>query len=586
MTLYRADGPWRLADAVQQVYPTPGARLVQLHLLRARAERRPQGLPRPARLQRLRTGGTGHGGDRHVRIDQQHQTPRFAAIQRDVHRLVPNGTQRGPVVPRRPDPRAGRDQRRPRPSSSRRASTLEASASRSGSSSLRQSAEPRDRTHPRGAGAPTSRLDRASVGARGGARVLHDPPRRPPRRDRPLRRRREPRRPPRGGLAARLELRRLPARSATRSCTPRPSGSFASSTEASRAPTIPRCSTRSSASSARRSPAGLRTRPSSRPQRSAHRSSARSPPSAAPSSASRSSFRGPGRPSSCRRASRSSSPRAARTRAGGSAATPAAWRRRSGRSPGRDRPRPVGARPTRRERRHRRPRDLPARARRRILRHARAAGARGARARARLGARLPAPPAAGADRLLALLDLPRHDPDPDDRLRPRHSELRVGLFLLMRVIEDAIADPALDGSTSARGRRLQAAVLEREPAGAERRRLRADPPRPPDRTRSGRSILGGAARAQRRSTRPASPTASRRGWRHRVKSRQTVAAEAPTIIRRAPKIARNAARDLRYGRPLGGTIRTRYEHLGAHDVGNADYDDLALLFAGIPVRPG
>ena len=40
-------------------------RLVQLHLLRARAERRPQGLPGPARLQRLRTGGTGHGGDRH-----------------------------------------------------------------------------------------------------------------------------------------------------------------------------------------------------------------------------------------------------------------------------------------------------------------------------------------------------------------------------------------------------------------------------------------------------------------------------------------------------------------------------------------
>jgi SAM-dependent methyltransferase len=59
-----------------------------------------------------------------------------------------------------------------------------------------------------------------------------------------------------------------------------------------------------------------------------------------------------------------------------------------------------------------------------------------------------------------------------------------------------------------------------------------------------------------------------------------------TIIRRAPKIARNAAHDLRYGRPLGGTIRTRYAHLGANDVGNADYEDLALLFAGIPVRPG
>jgi SAM-dependent methyltransferase len=58
-----------------------------------------------------------------------------------------------------------------------------------------------------------------------------------------------------------------------------------------------------------------------------------------------------------------------------------------------------------------------------------------------------------------------------------------------------------------------------------------------------------------------------------------------TIIRRAPKMARNALRDLRYGKPLGGTIRTKYAHLGAHDVGNADYEDLALLFAGVPVGP-
>src|SRR5262249_45115417 len=59
-----------------------------------------------------------------------------------------------------------------------------------------------------------------------------------------------------------------------------------------------------------------------------------------------------------------------------------------------------------------------------------------------------------------------------------------------------------------------------------------------------------------------------------------------TVIRRAPKIARNAIRDLRYGKPLGGTIRTKYAHLGANDVGNADYEDLALLFAGVPVGPG
>jgi hypothetical protein len=38
-------------------------------------------------------------------------------------------------------------------------------------------------------------------------------------------------------------------------------------------------------------------------------------------------------------------------------------------------------------------------------------------------------------------------------------------------------------------------------------------------------------------------------------------------------------RDLRYGKPLGGTVKTRYAHLGAHDVGNADYDDLAILFS-------
>ena len=58
-----------------------------------------------------------------------------------------------------------------------------------------------------------------------------------------------------------------------------------------------------------------------------------------------------------------------------------------------------------------------------------------------------------------------------------------------------------------------------------------------------------------------------------------------TAIRRLPKIVRNGVRDLRYGRPLGGTIRSRYEHLGAHDVGNADYDDLAILFAAAGVRP-
>ena len=42
-----------------------------------------------------------------------------------------------------------------------------------------------------------------------------------------------------------------------------------------------------------------------------------------------------------------------------------------------------------------------------------------------------------------------------------------------------------------------------------------------------------------------------------------------------PTMLRSALRDLRYGRPLGGTIRTRYEHLGAYHVDQlADYEDL------------
>jgi hypothetical protein len=60
---------------------------------------------------------------------------------------------------------------------------------------------------------------------------------------------------------------------------------------------------------------------------------------------------------------------------------------------------------------------------------------------------------------------------------------------------------------------------------------------------------------------------------------------APRMIRRAPRIVGNAVRDLRYGGFLGGTIRTRYEHLGAHDVGNVEYEDLPPLFAPANVGP-
>jgi SAM-dependent methyltransferase len=47
---------------------------------------------------------------------------------------------------------------------------------------------------------------------------------------------------------------------------------------------------------------------------------------------------------------------------------------------------------------------------------------------------------------------------------------------------------------------------------------------------------------------------------------------------------RNAAFDLRFGRFLGGTIRSRHEHLGAFHVTNTPYDDLPALFGAAGVR--
>jgi SAM-dependent methyltransferase len=52
---------------------------------------------------------------------------------------------------------------------------------------------------------------------------------------------------------------------------------------------------------------------------------------------------------------------------------------------------------------------------------------------------------------------------------------------------------------------------------------------------------------------------------------------------RAWRAARNAVLDLRYGKFLGGTIRSRYEHLGAFHVANTPYDDLPFLFAAAGV---
>ncbi len=54
---------------------------------------------------------------------------------------------------------------------------------------------------------------------------------------------------------------------------------------------------------------------------------------------------------------------------------------------------------------------------------------------------------------------------------------------------------------------------------------------------------------------------------------------------RLRRTLRNAVLDLRYGRPLAGTIRTRYGHLGAFHVTNSQYEDLPVLFAAAGLAP-
>jgi SAM-dependent methyltransferase len=58
-----------------------------------------------------------------------------------------------------------------------------------------------------------------------------------------------------------------------------------------------------------------------------------------------------------------------------------------------------------------------------------------------------------------------------------------------------------------------------------------------------------------------------------------------TLVSRGPTMIRSALRDLRYGRPLGGTVRSRYEHLGAFHATNSPYEDLERVFAGVEVGP-
>jgi SAM-dependent methyltransferase len=60
-------------------------------------------------------------------------------------------------------------------------------------------------------------------------------------------------------------------------------------------------------------------------------------------------------------------------------------------------------------------------------------------------------------------------------------------------------------------------------------------------------------------------------------------AEAAQV--RLGRTLRNAALDLRYGRLLAGTIRSRYEDLGAFHVTNSQYEDLPTLFGAAAVAP-
>ena len=62
-------------------------------------------------------------------------------------------------------------------------------------------------------------------------------------------------------------------------------------------------------------------------------------------------------------------------------------------------------------------------------------------------------------------------------------------------------------------------------------------------------------------------------------SRRRVSAVVRATTRRGARLTRNAWRDLQYGSFLGGTVTTRFAHLGAFDTANSDYDDLPALFA-------
>lgn len=51
------------------------------------------------------------------------------------------------------------------------------------------------------------------------------------------------------------------------------------------------------------------------------------------------------------------------------------------------------------------------------------------------------------------------------------------------------------------------------------------------------------------------------------------------------RILQNIIKDIKYGgRFIGGTKKSKYEYLGAHDVANSDYDDLDKIFSGLEIN--
>jgi CelD/BcsL family acetyltransferase involved in cellulose biosynthesis len=162
---------------------------------------------------------------------------------------------------------------------------------------------------------------------------------------------------------------------------------------------------------------------------------------------------------------------------------------------------------------------------------------------------------------------------------PAWAEHQPGVYLLMRVIEDACADPALErldfGPGDADYKRRYASDSRQE------RNLTVFAP-----TFRGRrvnlarnAILGARLLARRALDETQLTDRVRSRLRGRGRTRGT------DSLAQARRLLRNAQLDLRHGAFLGGSIRTRHAELGARDVQNSDYADLPLLFAAAGLGP-